>query len=40
MGAAGRTYVAREHNMERLGDALAEIISDGPPAAGRNLLHS
>ncbi len=30
MGAAGRNYVAREHNMERLGDRLGEIISDGP----------
>jgi glycosyltransferase involved in cell wall biosynthesis len=30
MGVAGRNYVAREHNMERLGDTLAEIISEGP----------
>jgi glycosyltransferase involved in cell wall biosynthesis len=33
MGAAGREYVAREHNIARLGDVLAKIVSRGDRTA-------
>jgi hypothetical protein len=32
MGTAGRGYVAREHNMERLGDRFAAILPCNSPA--------
>lgn len=35
MGTAGRGYVAREHNMERLGHTLAQIISEAPAGGGK-----
>jgi glycosyltransferase involved in cell wall biosynthesis len=32
MGSAGRSYVAREHNLERLGDAFAAVIEGRAPS--------
>lgn len=35
MGAAGRAYVAREHDFAALGEQLLGVVEGGPPARGR-----